>query len=131
MVAFNSVINSNYLVLVPAAIIIAMVSDNLIGFMQSFLFYLIFSPACAVMLNKIMYMTSYKMQAEEAMRRIDTILTATPQPETSNPKTTDKNDVIFEGVTFAYENTEHPAVLDLSFVAKSGTTTALVGHSGS
>ncbi|MFQ7748995.1 MAG: hypothetical protein ACLRJV_17715 [Eubacteriales bacterium] len=30
-----------------------------------------FSPACAVMLNKIMYMTSYKMQAEESMRRID------------------------------------------------------------
>ena len=131
MVAFNSVINSNYLVLVPAAIIIALVSDNLIGFMQSFLFYLIFSPACAVMLNKIMYMTSYKMQAEEAIRRIDTILTATPQPETNNPKTTDKNDVVFEGVTFAYENTEHPAVLNLSFVAKSGTTTALVGHSGS
>ena len=44
--------------------------------MQSFLFYVIFSPACAVMLNKIMYMTSYKMQAEESMRRIDMILTA-------------------------------------------------------
>lgn len=131
MVAFNSVVNSNYLVLVPAAIIIAVVSDNLIGFMQSFLFYLIFSPACAVMLNKIMYMTSYKMQAEEAMRRIDTILTAAPQPEAENPKTTDKNDVVFENVTFAYENTERPAVLNLSFAAKSGTTTALVGHSGS
>ena len=51
-------------------------------FMQSFLFYVIFSPACAVMLNKIMDMTSYKMQAEESMRRIDMILTAEPQAET-------------------------------------------------
>lgn len=48
MVAFNSVINSSFLVLVPTALIIGLVSADLAGFMQSFLFYLIFSPACAV-----------------------------------------------------------------------------------
>ncbi len=73
MVAFNSVINSSFLVLVPTALIIGLVSSDLVGFTQSFLFYVIFSPACAVMLNKILYMTSYKMQAEESMRRIDMI----------------------------------------------------------
>jgi ATP-binding cassette subfamily B protein IrtA len=131
MVAFNSVINSSFLVLVPAALMIGLVSSNIAGFMQSFLFYLIFSPACAVMLNKIMYMTSYKMQAEESMRRIDMILTADPQVEAEYPKTTDNHDVAFENVTYAYENTDHPAVSHLSFTAKAGTTTALVGHSGS
>lgn len=131
MTAFNSIINSSFLVLVPAALIIGLVSSDLIGFMQSFLFYLIFSPACAVMLNKIMYMTSYKMQAEESMRRIDTILTAEPQVETTTPRTAESNDVTFENVTFAYENTDHPAVSHLSFSAKAGATTALVGHSGS
>lgn len=131
MVAFNSVINSSFLVLVPTALIIGFVSNDLIGFMQSFLFYVIFSPACAVMLNKIMYMTSYKMQAEESMRRIDMILTAEPQAETSAPKHPKTYDVSFENVTFAYENTDHPAVSHLSFTAKAGTTTALVGHSGS
>lgn len=117
--------------LVPTALIIGFVSSDLIGFMQSFLFYVIFSPACAVMLNKIMYMTSYKMQAEESMRRIDMILTAQPQVETSAPKHPKTYDVSFEDVTFAYENTDHPAVSHLSFTAKAGTTTALVGHSGS
>lgn len=107
MVAFNSVINSSFLVLVPTALIIGFVSNDLIGFMQSFLFYVIFSPACAVMLNKIMYMTSYKMQAEESMRRIDMILTAEPQVETSAPKHPKTYDVSFENVTFAYENTDH------------------------
>lgn len=131
MVAFNSVINSSYLVLVPAAIIVALVSSDLVSFMQNFLFYLIFSPACAVMLNKIMYMTSYKMQAEEAMRRIDMILTAPEQEETKQPKNSTRNDVCFEDVTFTYENAEHPAVSHLNFTAKAGTTTALVGHSGS
>ena len=83
------------------------------------------------MLNKIMYMTSYKMQAEESMRRIDMILTAEPQAETSAPKHPKTYDVSFEDVTFTYENTDHPAVSHLSFTAKAGTTTALVGHSGS
>ena len=131
MVAFNSVIHSSFLVLVPAALIIGSVPGDMIKFMQSFLFYVIFSPACAVMLNKIMYMTSYKLQAEESMRRIDMILTAGPQAETSAPKHPGTYDVSFEDVTFAYENTDHPAVSHLSFTAKAGTTTALVGHSGS
>lgn len=131
MVAFNSVVNSQFLVLVPTALIVGLVSSDLVGFMQSFLFYLIFSPACAVMLNKIMYMTSYKMQAEESMRRIDMLLTAKPQEETSTPQTVKSYDVSFDNVTFSYENTGHPAVSHLSFTAKAGTTTALVGHSGS
>ena len=83
------------------------------------------------MLNKIMYMTSYKMQAEESMRRIDMILTAEPQAEAPVPKHPKIYDVSFENVTFAYENTDHPAVSHLNFTAKAGTTTALVGHSGS
>ena len=131
MVAFNSVINSSFLVLVPAALIIGFVSNDLIDFMQSFLFYVIFSPACAVMLNKIMYMTSYKMQAEESMRRIDMILTAEPQKETACPKYPTGYDVSLEDVTFTYAGAEQPAVSHLSFQAKTGTTTALVGHSGS
>lgn len=53
MVAFNSVINSSFLVLVPTALIIGFVSSDLIGFMQSYLFYVIFSPACAVIVLHI------------------------------------------------------------------------------
>lgn len=96
MVAFNSVINSSFLVLVPTALIIGLVSSDLVCFTQSFLFYVIFSPACAVMLNKILYMTSYKMQAEESMRRIDMILTAKTQEETNQPKHPKSYDVVFE-----------------------------------
>lgn len=131
MVAFTAVINSNFLVLVPTALIIGTASKNLIDFTQSFLFYVIFSPACAVMLNKILYMTNYRMQAEEAMRRIDMILTAEIQPETASPKTTKSNTITFEDVTFSYEGAEKPAISKVTFTAKAGTTTAIVGHSGS
>lgn len=83
------------------------------------------------MLNKIMYMTSYKMQAEESMRRIDMILTSKQQPEPAIPQYPDTYEVAFEDVTFAYDNTDHPAVSHLTFMAKAGAITALVGHSGS
>lgn len=81
--------------------------------------------------NKIMYMTSYKMQAEESMRRIDMILTSKQQPEPAIPQYPDTYEVAFEDVTFAYDNTDHPAVSHLTFMAKAGAITALVGHSGS
>ena len=131
MVAFTAVINSNFLVLVPTALVIGTISEDLTDFTEKFLFYVIFSPACAVMLNKILYMTNYRMQAEEAMRRIDMILTAEVQSETINPKITNSNNITFSDVTFTYENTKKPAISKVSFTAKAGTTTAIVGHSGS
>ena len=131
MVAFTTVINSSFLVLIPTALLISMGASDLTAFMESFLFYVIFSPACAVMLNKIMYMTSYKMQAQESMRRIDMILQTEEQAEVSHPQKAKNNDICFEHVTFTYENTNEPAVKDISFTAKAGTMTALVGHSGS
>ena len=76
-------------------------------------------------------MTSYKMQAEESMRRIDMILTSKQQPEPAIPQYPDTYEVAFEDVTFAYDNTDHPAVSHLTFMAKAGAITALVGHSGS
>ncbi len=131
MVAFSSLINSSFIVLIPAGIIVAKNTDNLVDFTQKFLFYLIFTPACSVMLNKIMYMTSYKMQAEEAMRRIDTILTAKPMHFVSDNHSDIGHDIEFDNVTFAYDGAQKNAVENLSFKAEEGSLTAIVGHSGS
>ena len=131
MVAFSSLINSSFLVLIPAGILVAMNTGDLVGFTQKFLFYLIFTPACSVMLNKIMYMTSYKMQAEEAMRRIDTILNAEPMSYSAIAKSGEGFDIEFNDVTFAYDGTDKNAVENLSFKVKAGSSTAIVGHSGS
>lgn len=131
MVAFSSLINSSFLVLIPAGILVAINTNDLLGFTQKFLFYLIFTPACSVMLNKIMYMTSYKMQAEEAMRRIDTILTATPMENAREIQKSEEFDIEFKNVTFAYEGANRNAVENLSFKVNAGESTAIVGHSGS
>lgn len=130
-VGFNTIINASFLVLVPAALIGMGFSGNVSVFTEKFLFYIIFSPACAAMLNKIMYMTNYKMQATESVRRIDEILLAKEQNYPEHEKEMTGSDICFEHVTFTYPTGEKPAISDISFCAKTGTTTALVGHSGS
>ena len=130
-VGFNTVVNAAFLVLIPAALLALESTGNLTAFTEKFLFYLIFAPACASVLNKIMYMSNYKMQAMESMRRIDTILLAKEQPEAQQPQTARNGEICFEHVTFTYPAGEQPAIWDVSFTAKEGTVTALVGHSGS
>lgn len=130
-VGFNTIINASFLVLIPIALIGMAVSDNLVAFSEKFLFYLIFVPACAAVLNKIMYMTNYKMQAMESMRRIDEILLAKEQRQPVKSQKVKNNDICFDNVTFTYSTGEKPAVSHISFQAKAGSTTALVGHSGS
>ncbi len=130
-VGFNTIVNGAFLILIPAALIGLKSAGNLTVFTENFLFYLIFAPACASVLNKIMYMSNYKMQAMESMRRIDEILLAVEQPEARQPEKTRGCDICFEHVTFTYPTGEQPAVSDINFTAKEGTVTALVGHSGS
>lgn len=130
-VGFNTVVNAAFLVLIPAALIGMTQAGDLTAFTENFLFYLIFAPACASVLNKIMYMSNYKMQAMESMRRIDTILLAREQPEPRHPQAAQDGGICFEHVTFTYPTGEQPAISDVSFTARAGTVTALVGHSGS
>lgn len=130
-VGFNTVVNAAFFVLIPTALIGLRAAGDLRAFTENFLFYLIFAPACASVLNKIMYMSNYKMQAMESMRRIDTVLLTREQSESQEPQTTQGSDIRFEHVTFTYPTGEQPAVSDVSFTAKAGIVTALVGHSGS
>ena len=51
MVAFNTVINASFMVLVPVGIIYGKNLGDRKGFLETFLFYVIFAPATAVMLN--------------------------------------------------------------------------------
>ena len=130
-VGFNTIVNASFLVLVPAALIGMTFSGDTVAFAGKFLFYLVFAPACASMLNKIMYMSNYKMQAGRSMRRIDTILLAKSQKQPMQPVKPQNGDICFEHVTFTYPTGETPAISDINFIAPTGTTTALVGHSGS
>ena len=132
MPAFTTIINNIYLLLVPFGIIRAMHTEDYRSFAMTFLFYLIFVPAAAGILNKIMYVSESFMQIDSNVARMDEILNIPVLPETERPVVPASNDVTFEDVSFSYNgDAENMAVSGVSFTAKAGTTTAIVGSSGS
>ena len=68
---------------------------------------------------------------DSAFRRIKSIL-AVPTLEIKSPlaQVSDKFDVEFNGVTFAYESQNESALKDMSFNMQNKSMTAIVGHSG-
>lgn len=100
-------------------------------FTTDFLFYVIFTPLVAILLMRIMFASNEGFIVDDAITRIDSILTMEPLEEPADPTLPEDTDVIFDDVTFSYPGTETPALESFSVGLKSGTVTALVGPSGS
>ena len=71
------------------------------------------------------------MMAQEAVRRVDSLLAEASVVEDALTRIPDRNDVEFRDVTFTYPGTKAPALFHLSFQVPEGKTVALVGASGS
>lgn len=122
-----------FVFLIPVALFLApsaLNSGNFAGFVTNFAFYAVFSAIISTALAKIMFAASGSMLAQTALKRIDTVMNAPVLEITENPKTPNGNKVEFNDVSFTYEGADHPALSHVSFVAESGQTVALVGHSG-
>jgi ATP-binding cassette subfamily B protein len=92
-----------------------------------------------------MYVSTNGRLILNSIERMDQVLDTPPLVETASPKTADEYSVIFDHVTFSYledgglsgagaEDSgegETAALRDVSFTAKQGEVTALVGPSGS
>ena len=131
MPAFTTIINNIYLILVPVGILIGSNTSNFKEFSMKFIFYLLFVPAIAGVLNKIMYISESFMQIDGNVARMDEILNIPEMPETANPQKPQGEDVVFDHVSFTYTgNNEEKALESVSFAAKQGQITASVGPSG-
>ena len=131
MPAFTTIINNIYLIIVPVGILIGANTSDFTEFAMKFIFYLLFVPAIAGVLNKIMYISESFMQIDGNVARMDEILNIPEMPETSHPRRPKGEDVAFDHVSFTYtENSEEKALEDVSFTAKKGQITAIVGPSG-
>ena len=131
MPAFTTIINNIYLIIVPVGILIGANTSDFTEFAMKFIFYLLFVPAIAGVLNKIMYISESFMQIDGNVARMDEILNIPEMPETSHPRRPKGEDVAFDHVSFTYTgNSEEKALEDVSFTAKKGQITAIVGPSG-
>ncbi len=130
MTAFVTVINGAFFLLAPAGILLGSQAVDYRDFLLSFIFYIIFTPACAAMLMKVMYSGSYKMMAEESVRRIDALLVEKPLAQSNVHKTPQGSGIVFSNVSFTYPGNGIPAVSEVSFSVPQGSVVALVGPSG-
>lgn len=131
MPAFTTIINNIYLVLIPVGILIGSNTSDFKTFLMTFVFYLLFVPAVAGVLNKIMYVSESFMQINGNVARMDEMFNIPVLPETENSKKPENNDIVFDKVSFSYTGKENDlAIQNVSFKAKQGEITAIVGPSG-
>ena len=131
MTAFTVSINGFFALLIPAGILLAgSVVDK--KFLADFMFYVIFTPICAVMMNKIMTVSQDWMLASHALEGIEEILAEKPLVETDNPQKPKNHSIEFEGVYFDYEKTDGDEHIlnDVNLRIDENETVALVGPSG-
>lgn len=128
---FTTLINNIYLFILPAGILIGMKTSDYTGFAAKMIFYLIFVPAIAGILMKVMYVNSNGIRILNGVEAMDSLLAEPVMPQPSDPKSVTSYDVEFQNVSFAYDGLKETKALDgVSFVAKQGEVTAIVGASG-
>lgn len=128
---FTTLVNNIYLFVVPVGIFVGMRSTDYVGFAGTFIFYLLFTPAIASILMKIMYVNGNAMRIIGGVEAMDEILAEPELPRPARPKAASEYDVEFCDVTFSYDkNRETEALSGVSFRAKQGEITAIVGPSG-
>ncbi len=131
MTAFTVSINGFFALLIPAGILLAgsVVETK---FLADFLFYVIFTPICAVMMNKIMSVSQDWMLAGYALDSIEEILNEKPLAEAVNPQKPKNHSIEFDGVIFDYVNNDGDEHIlnDINLKINENDSVALVGPSG-
>lgn len=132
MSGFATIINNIYLFLIPVGIWIGLNTTDYAAYAMTFIFYLLFVPSISSVMMKIMYVTSSGMQITGGVERMDQVLRREILPEPVYPKTCENSGIEFKKVSFSYdEDKKNAALVNVSFLAKQGEVTAIVGPSGS
>lgn len=132
MSSFTVSVNGFFAVLIPAGILLIGSIANT-DFLLSFVFYVILTPFCSVMLNKVMMVSQEWFMAREALKEIENILDEKPLSEPVNPQSPQEYSIEFEEVYFDYdksETNEKHTLNNINLKIKEGETVALVGPSG-
>lgn len=102
-----------------------------VGDLMAFVQYVMQIMFSLVMITMIFGMVP---RASASAARINEVLDMEPDikdPEKPSIKSIDSGTVRFENVTFSYPGAEEPALKNISFTAKSGQVTAIIGGTGS
>ena len=130
MLLYTVFINSAFAFLITLALILAGGEAVAQSVLLSLIFYVIFTPAIATSMTKVMYISENGMIVNDALTRVHSILDMKPLPDAQKPGAPRDNSVEFENVSFRYSGAEANAINNISFKVQPGETIALVGPSG-
>jgi ATP-binding cassette subfamily B protein len=139
MVLFMLIVNYVFLFLMPVIILLSGFSgSNYAAFSAAAVFYLVFSVSLSTPFTKLMYVSQTGKMVADGIERMDKVLDVRPLVETTTPQTASEYSVSFENVNFSYDSVKNDeaggeieTLSHISFTAKQGEVTALVGPSGS
>jgi len=131
MSAFIVIINSFVFVLAPVAILLIGYSGNYAGVLLNFFLFILLTPVFSQSIMRSMHLEQAFGQANEAIGRLDQLISFPPLSQATHPKPVDKFDICFQQVSFRYPGADQNAISDISFTIPQGKTVALVGASGS
>ena len=134
LTGFTVTLNGTFVLLIPVAMFILSGVSGQAAYenvVMDFLFYSLFTPVCATMMNRIMFASEQLMAAKSAVNRVDEILQEQPLKEPEQPLIPADASIVFSDVSFAYPGAKEKALDHISFEVPTGKTVALVGASGS
>lgn len=126
MVAYTTIINAVFTILIAAAFFFT--ASN--TFLLNLLFYIIITPIITVTLNKIMFSSENKMIVADALARVDGIMDRRPLEESGREEHPKDHSIIFERVSFRYEDAAKDALHQTNLKIGEGEHVAFVGPSG-
>lgn len=134
LTGFTVTLNGTFVLLIPVAMFILSGISGQAAYediVLDFLFYSLFTPVCATMMNRIMFASEQLMAAKSAVSRVNEILQEKPLKEPEQPMIPTDASIVFSDVSFAYPGAKEKALDHISFEVPAGKTVALVGASGS
>ena len=131
MVGYIVLINSAFAFILGLTLFLIRGDHYQMDILLNFLFYVIFTPAIATTMSKVMFMSENNMKINDAVSRMDTILGIQPLAEPERSLEPDGAAVELKDVTYRYTPDAPPAVSHLSLKAERNEIVAIVGPSGS
>ena len=129
MVMYTTMINAVFAVLIAAAFLFT--ANGITNtFLLNLIFYIMITPIITVTLNKIMFSSENVMVVEDAIARIDSVMSMKPLEEAEAPRSPKGTSITLEQVSFRYQDAAKDAVHKVSLCIKEGEHVAFVGPSG-
>lgn len=129
MVAFTTAANAIFAALIIAAFALTGqgVTDE---FVLNLFFYVLITSVLTVTLMKIAYAGESQTLVDDALDRVQEIISAELLPEAQGAETPAEPSITLDNVVFSYEGSENNAIDGIDLSVKAGQHIALVGPSG-